>query len=166
MGLGRAVAILTVASHRHSGQRVLAKEITMYLDSRGMPARAVTYNFRRRDRRFVSSVPVTVQRFLRFGPFTTRAVTLNVSARGMSALVCGAPRAGETVVIALPVRNSTLEILATVRHSSDAKSGFEFYPLSSTAQQGIQDWIRELNRHEESLFLSLYEATAKFGADS
>ncbi|MFY9906205.1 MAG: PilZ domain-containing protein [Terriglobales bacterium] len=138
----------------------------MYLDSRGALARAVAYNFRRRERRYVSSVSVKVQRFLRFGPFTTRAVTLDVSVRGMSALVCGAPRAGETVVIGLPVRNSTLEILATVRHSSDAKSGFEFYPLSPVAQQGIQDWIRELNRHEESLFPSLYEAAAKFGSDS
>ena len=138
----------------------------MYLDSRGALARAVAYNFRRCERRYVSSVPVKVQRFLRFGPFMTRAVTLDVSVRGMSALVCGAPRTGETVVIALPVSNSMLEILATVRHSSDAKSGFEFYPLSAIAQQGIQDWIKELNRHEESLFPSLYEVTAKLDTDS
>jgi hypothetical protein len=84
----------------------------------------------------------------------------------MSAIVCGAPRQGETVVIALPVRNSTLELLATVRHSSDAKSGFEFYPLSPIAQQGIQEWIKELNRHEESLFPALYEVVSKLGNDS
>ncbi|HSZ60885.1 MAG TPA: PilZ domain-containing protein [Terriglobales bacterium] len=138
----------------------------MYLDSGGTIARAVPYNFRRRDRRFVSSIPVKVQRFLRFGPFMTRAITLDVSVRGMSAIVCGAPQKGETVVIALPVRNSTLELLATVRHSSDAKSGFEFYPLSSIAQQGIQEWIKELNRHEESLFPALYEVTGKIGSDS
>lgn len=138
----------------------------MYLDSRGSLARAVAYNFRRRERRYVSGIPVQVQRFLRFGPFTTRAVILDVSVRGMSALVCGAPRAGETVVIALPIRNSTLEILAAVRHSSDAKSGFEFYPLSPVAQERIHDWIKELKGHEESLFLSLHEVAAKFGIDS
>jgi len=44
----------------------------------------------------------------------------------MSALVCGAPRAGETVVITLSFRDAPIEMLATVRHSSDAKSGFEF----------------------------------------
>ncbi len=138
----------------------------MYLDSERTPARTVAYNLRRRERRFVSSVPVKVQRFLRLGPFTTRAITLDVSVRGMSAIVCGAPQWGETVVIALPIRNSTLELLATVRHSSDAKSGFEFYPLSTIAQQGIQEWIKEMNGHEESLFPALYEFTSKFGCDS
>ena len=43
-------------------------------------------------------------------------------------------------------------MLATVRHSSDARSGFEFYPLSPVAQQGIQDWLRELKKHERTLF--------------
>jgi hypothetical protein len=138
----------------------------MHLDSREKLARAAAYNFRRREKRYVSSIAVKVQRFLRFGPFMTRAVTLDVSVRGMSALVCGAPRAGETVVIALPIRSSMVEILATVRHSSDAKSGFEFYPLSPIAQLGIQDWIQELKRHEESLFPSLYEVAAKYGTDS
>jgi hypothetical protein len=138
----------------------------MHLESGGTLARAVAYNFRRRDRRFVSSVPVKVQRFLRFGPFMTRAIALDISVRGMSAIVCGAPQKGETVVIALPVCNSTLELLATVRHSSDAKSGFEFYPLSAIAQQGIQEWIKELNRHEESLFPALYDIAGKFGCDS
>jgi len=79
----------------------------------------------------------------------------------MSALVSGAPRAGETVVIALPVRDAMFEILATVRHRSDAKSRFEFYPLSSVAQQGIQDWVQEWKRHEESLFPPLDEVTSK-----
>lgn len=100
----------------------------MQLDSRGVLARAAAYNSRRREPRYISSVPVKVQRFLRFGPSMTRAVTLDISVRGMAALVCGAPRAGETVVIALPIHSSMVEILATVRHSSDARSGFEFYP--------------------------------------
>ena len=137
----------------------------MNLGSRGMWARPGPYNFDRRERRYVSSIPVRVQRFLRFGPFVTRGVTLDISERGMSALVCGAPRAGETVVIELPLPGSPVEALAMVRHSSDAKSGFEFYPLSPLAEQGIEDWIRELKQHEEALFPNLYTASVGFGCD-
>jgi hypothetical protein len=71
----------------------------------------------------------------------------------MSALVCGAPRVGETVMIALPLPDAPpVETLATVRHSTDASSGFEFYPLSPVAYLGIQDWIQELEKHEEARF--------------
>jgi hypothetical protein len=136
----------------------------MYVDSRGTLARSRTYNLRRGEPRYVSSVPVALQRFLRFGPFLTRGVSLDVSVRGMSALVCGAPRVGETVVISLPLLHNPVEMLATVRHSTDAKSGFEFYPLSPMAQQGIQAWIRELEKHEESLFPYPNLAAAKTGS--
>ena len=70
----------------------------------------------------------------------------------MSALVCGAPRVGETVVIALSLPDAPVEMLATVRHSSDARTGFEFYPLAPIAQHGIQHWIQELREREETLF--------------
>jgi c-di-GMP-binding flagellar brake protein YcgR len=137
----------------------------MHLDSRWTAARSGAYNVRRREPRYVSSIPVTLQRFLRFGPFITRGVTLDISMRGMSALVCGAPRVGETVVITLSLPDAKIEMLATVRHSSDARSGFEFYPLSTVAQQGIQDWIRELKKHEELLFPYPYASAAKAGSD-
>jgi len=137
----------------------------MYVDNRGARARSRDYNVRRQEPRYVSSVPVGLQRFLRFGPFVTRGVTLDISLRGMSALVCGAPRAGETVVITLSLRDAPIEMLATVRHSSDAKSGFEFYPLSTIAQQGIQAWIQELKKHEETLFPYPYAGAAKVGND-
>jgi hypothetical protein len=136
----------------------------MYVDSRGTLGRSRAYNLRRREPRYVSSVPVALQRFLRFGPFLTRGVSLDVSVRGMSALVCGAPRVGETVVISLPLLHTPVEMLATVRHSTDAKSGFEFYPLSPIAQQGIQAWIQELEKHEESLFPYPNVAAAKAGS--
>src|SRR5271157_2488489 len=116
----------------------------MYVDSLGTLARSREYNVRRREPRYVSTIPVALQRFLRFGPFLTRGMSLDISVRGMSALVCGAPRVGETVVISLSLPDAPVEMLATVRHSSDAKSGFEFYPLSPIAQQGIQAWIQEL----------------------
>src|SRR5580692_12179701 len=133
----------------------------MYPDHQGTLRHSRDYNVRRREPRYFCSIPVTLQRFLRFGPFATRGVSLDISMRGMSALVCGAPRVGETVVIKLPLRDVPVEMLATVHHSSDAKSGFEFYPLSPIALDGIQTWIQELRKHEESLFPNPY-AAAKF----
>ena len=108
----------------------------MYVDSRGALARSQTYDVRRRETRYVSSMTATLQRFLRFGPIITRGVTLDISMGGMSALVCGAPRVGETVVIGLSLPDANIEMLASVRHSSDARSGFEFYPLSLIARTG------------------------------
>jgi hypothetical protein len=136
----------------------------MYVDSRGMLARSRDYNVRRREPRYVSSIPITLQRFLRFGPFVARGVSLDISMRGMSALVCGAPQVGETVVIALALPDAPVEMLATVRHSSDARSGFEFYPLPPIAQQGILGWIQELRKHEETLFPYPYAGAANFGS--
>ncbi|HYW40805.1 MAG TPA: PilZ domain-containing protein [Terriglobales bacterium] len=136
----------------------------MYVDSRGTSARSRAYNVRRREPRYVSSTPVTLQRFLRFGPFVTRGMCLDISMRGMSALVCGAPRVGETVAIELPLSEAPVEMLATVRHSNDARSGFEFYPLSPIAQKGIQEWIQELQRHDEKLFPYSYASAAKAGS--
>ncbi len=124
----------------------------MYVDSRARPARSREYHVRRREQRYVVSVPVTLQRFLRYGPAITRGVTLDISLRGMAALVCGAPRVGETVIITLSLPDAPIEMLATVRHSSEARSGFEFFPLSGSAQQEIEDWIQKLREHEEKLF--------------
>jgi hypothetical protein len=101
----------------------------------------------------------------RFGPFITRGVSLDISTQGMSVLVCGAPRVGETVVIELPLRDALIDMLATVRHSTDSKSGFEFCPLSASAQDGIQRWLSELRQHEESLFPCSYFAGSRTGTD-
>jgi len=135
----------------------------MYVDSRGTPVGSRVYNVRRREPRYVSGIPVALERFLRFGPFVTRGMCLDISMRGMSALVCGAPRVGETVAIELLLSGVPVEMLATVRHSSDAKSGFEFYPLSAIAKQGIQDWIQELRKHEEKLFPYRYSSAPRAG---
>jgi|SRR5271154_716424 len=137
----------------------------MHLESRGTLAGSRVYHVRRREQRFVYSTPVSLQRFLRFGPFVTRGVCLDISMQGMSALVCGAPRVGETVVIGLPLREAAVEMLATVRHSNDAKSGFEFYPLSPVARDGIQNWLEELGKNEEMLFPSPFSHVPKFGCD-
>lgn len=137
----------------------------MYVDSLGIPARSREYHVRRREPRYVSSIPVTLQRFLRYGPVVTRGMSLDVSMRGMSALVCGAPRVGETVVIGLSLPDATVEMLATVRHSSDARTGFEFCPLPPIAKHGIQHWIQGLREHEEKLFPFPYEGAAEVGSD-
>jgi PilZ domain len=137
----------------------------MLVEDRGALTLLKPYRVRRREPRYVSSIAVTVQRFLRFGPFFTRGVSLDISTQGMSALVCGAPRVGETVVIELPLRDARIDMLATVRYSTDSKSGFEFYPLSASAQDGIHRWLSELRQHEESLFPCSYFAGSRTGTD-
>jgi hypothetical protein len=132
----------------------------MYVEGLGSLARSREYQVRRREPRYVSSIPVTLQRFLRFGPFVTRGMSLDISMRGMSALVCGAPRVGETVLIGLSLPDAPVEMLATVRHSSDARTGFEFCPLPAIAKHGIEHWIQELREHEEKLFPFAYAGVA------
>src|SRR5258707_12242572 len=100
----------------------------MYVDNGKALARSRDYNVRRQEPRYVSSVPVGLQRFLRFGPFVTRGVTLDSSLRGMSALVCGAPRAGETVVVVLSLQDAPTERLTPVLPRSEDSAGFEFNP--------------------------------------
>lgn len=134
-------------------------------DGAGTSARSGKIKIGRREPRYVDSVIFKLQRFLRFGPVSTPAVTLDISMCGMSALVCGAPRAGETVVIELLLQGLSVEILAAVRHSTNAKSGFEFYPLSPLAEKAVQRWIADLSRHEETEFSNLCSSAAKFGAD-
>jgi hypothetical protein len=124
----------------------------MYLNAMGVSARPREDDVRRREPRYLASMPVGLQRFLRFGPLLTRGITLDISMRGMSALVCGAPRVGETVALELALRGVPVEMLATVRHSARARSGFEFFPLTSMAENGIQDWIEELGKEEEKMF--------------
>lgn len=137
----------------------------MFVESRRTPLRSRAFEIRRREPRYVSSIPVMLQRYLRFGPVYTRGVSLDFSMRGMSALVCGAPQVGETVVIDLPLHRVRFELLATVRHSSNARTGFEFFPLSPLAEQGMMDWIQELGHHDETLFPYAYMVKDKARQD-
>ncbi len=108
------------------------------------------YRVDRRDHRCISSVPITVQRFLRFGPVVEPGLSLDISMGGMSGLICGAPRVGETVVIKLSLWGSPMEILATVSYSSDARSGFKFCSLPREAEERLRSWIVELEKQEHS----------------
>ncbi|MGB0116982.1 MAG: PilZ domain-containing protein [Terriglobales bacterium] len=141
------------------------KTSNIFVDGAGTLARSRKTKIGRREPRYVASVIFKLQRFLRFGPVNTQAVTLDISMCGMSALVCGAPRVRETVVIELLLQGHPVEILATVRHSTNAKSGFEFYPLSPLAEHGVQRWIADLSSHEETEFANLCASAAKFGTD-
>ena len=128
----------------------------MYVRSRERPLRPAAYSHRRQEARYITTIPVTVMRYLRFGPSVTEAMSLDISRSGMSALVCGAPRVGETVVIAPRSRRDAVEILASVRHSTDARTGFQFYPLSSTAEKTIEEWINELEQEEMAQLYGLW----------
>jgi hypothetical protein len=122
----------------------------MFLDTRGILAPSRAFIVRRREPRYVYSTLFTMQRFLRFGPVVTRGMSLDISLGGMSALVCGAPRVGETVLIELPLRGKSIEMLAAVRHSSDAKSGFEFFPClrlpAAELTAGYENWESAMTR--------------------
>jgi hypothetical protein len=135
----------------------------MFVKDQRVAGPSKVFNARRRDARYVSSVPVTLHRYLRFGPFITRGMCLDVSMKGMSALVCGAPRVGETVVIELPLGEICIEALATVRHNTNSNSGFEFYPLSPDDHAGLYHWICELRRDEELLFPRAYMGAFNVG---
>jgi len=129
----------------------------VYLKSRSMPfTLPAAHHVRRREPRYIATIPVTVMRYLRFGPSVTHGMSLDVSRSGMSVLVCGAPRVGETVVIALGSKTEPIEILATVRYSTDARSGFEFYPLSPLAEKTIDDWIKQLEQEDAMLLRSAW----------
>jgi len=81
----------------------------MYVKTRNLTGDAPA-GLRRREPRYVSSIAVGVTRYLRFGPAVARGMSLDVSRSGMSALVCGAPRVGETVVIAPRMKVESVEI--------------------------------------------------------
>ncbi len=122
----------------------------MYVKSPNVGLRTPAYGIRR-EARYAASIPVSVTRFLRFGPSVTRGMSLDVSRSGMSLLVCGAPLVGETVLITPQSKAKPFELLGAVRHSTEAKSGVEFYPLSAGTNEAIKDWIEELEREGELL---------------
>jgi hypothetical protein len=113
---------------------------------------------KRREARYVSSLPVAMQRYFLFGPFFSRGLSLDISIAGMPALLCGAPQIGEIVLIELMLPDNPIEMLATVRHSTASKPGFEFYLSSPAATRGIRGWIQELQKDEADLFPRRYSS--------
>jgi|SRR5579863_1925431 len=97
----------------------------------------------RRHRRYLLSLPVTLERFPASGPVLTRGRSLDISKGGMTALVCGPPQLGETVLVTLQLPDTPLQSFAIVRHSNSTGSGLEFVDLSLELDQWIEDYCAQ-----------------------
>jgi len=87
------------------------------------------YEFVRRYRRSLFTVPLTLRHLTGHGVRTSHGISLDISEAGIGALVQGSLRVGETVAIDLPLPERTLSTVAIVRHTSSVSSGFEFVGL-------------------------------------
>ena len=98
----------------------------MHLVTRSSSASAGPYSAERRYPRHFLSAPVTTWGLLNSGPPVTRGLTLEIGLGGFSAVLCGPPKRGERVSVRLNFLNVAFETAAIVRHSSAARTGFEF----------------------------------------
>jgi hypothetical protein len=98
----------------------------MHLVTRSSASTAAQYSAERRCPRHFLSAPVTTWGLLNAGPSVTRGLTLEISLGGLSAVLCGPPKRGERVSVRLNLLNVPFETRAIVRHSSPARTGFEF----------------------------------------
>lgn len=62
---------------------------------------------------------------------------------GTLTVMCGPPRVGETVTLNLQLLDGAFEALAIVRHSDDARSGFEFLNVAPDVQLRMESSIQE-----------------------
>src|SRR5215467_1426377 len=92
------------------------------------------FEVRRREPRYVTSIPITLRRFM-VKPIVTSGVTLDISRHGMSFLVPSMPHTGETVAITAQHGGASLELLAKVRHSGPSGSGVEFVAFSANTRE-------------------------------
>lgn len=95
----------------------------------------------RRHPRALFSVPITLHRLRAGGVRTSRGITLDISEGGIGALVQGDLIVGETVEIDLPLPGSALSLVAIVRHTANARSGFEFLGLKPEERVQITDIV-------------------------
>jgi hypothetical protein len=86
--------------------------------------------------RVLFSIPITLHHLGKDGIRKTRGISLDISEHGLGAIVPGDLQVGETVEIDLCLGERSLSAIAIVRHSSHARSGFEF--LGLTAEQRLQ----------------------------
>ncbi|HKW17092.1 MAG TPA: PilZ domain-containing protein [Terriglobales bacterium] len=100
------------------------------------------HNSERRHQRFFLSAPIIARRPLDSGLQVTRGITLEISLGGLSAVLCGPPPVGERVSVRLKLMNSAFEAPAIVRHSSAARTGFEFVNLSPGSRRRIENCIQ------------------------
>lgn len=119
----------------------------MQLESCETPTSKSQQSTERRHPRFFLSAPMVARRPLSAGSHVTRGITVDISLGGLSAVLCGPPRVGERVSLRMKLMNSTFEAPAIVRHSSSARTGFEFLSLPSDSQRRIERCIRRSLLH-------------------
>lgn len=96
----------------------------------------------RRYPRFFLSAPVTTRRSRSSRSSVIRGITLDISVGGLSAMLCGPPPVGQRVSVRLNLPDTPLEARAIVRHSTPARTGFEFVKLSRQSQRRIENCIQ------------------------
>ena len=114
----------------------------MHLETRSPAASAGQHSAERRYPRHFLSAPVTTWGLLNSGPQVTRGLTLEISLGGLSAVLCGPPKRGERVSVRLNLLNVAFETPAIVRHSSPARTGFEFLEPSPELLHSIENCIQ------------------------
>ena len=113
----------------------------MYLETRIPSQTAGQYSPERRYPRHYLSAPVTTWDLLNSGLQVTRGITLEISLGGLSAVLCGPPKRGERVSLRLNLLDVAFETPAIVRHSSPARTGFEFLEPSPEFLTNIEACI-------------------------
>ena len=114
----------------------------MQVEARRTAATAGQYSVARRYPRHFLSAPVITWRLLNSGPQTTRGLTLDISIAGLSAVLCGPPRVGERVSLRLNLLDTMFEAPTIVRHSSPARTGFEFLKVSAAFLRALETCVQ------------------------
>lgn len=114
----------------------------MQLETRSSAASAGQDRAERRYPRHFLSAPVCTWGLLNSGPSVTRGLTLEIGLGGLSAVLCGPPKRGERVSVRLNLLNVAFETSAIVRHSSAARTGFEFLDPSPEFLSSITNCIQ------------------------
>jgi hypothetical protein len=114
----------------------------MNLEIRSPAASAEQDRPERRYQRHFLSAPVSTWGLLNSGPQVTRGLTLEIGLGGLSAVLCGPPKRGERVSVRLNLLNIAFETPAIVRHSSPARTGFEFLEPSPEFLSSIENCIQ------------------------
>jgi hypothetical protein len=109
----------------------------MQLDSQPQPTRPTKSRVARQYPRYLFSIPVMLRRLRPGGFQTTRGMSLDISEGGISAIVQGSLRVGETVEINLRLSAGPLHTVAIVRHVTEIRSGFEFLGLTAEERHQI-----------------------------
>jgi hypothetical protein len=94
-----------------------------------------------RHPRMLFSVPVMLHRLVPGGVRFTHGISLDISESGLGALVENGLRAGETVSLEFDLPDCYVKTVAIVRHTSSARSGFEFIELTPGERQRIASLV-------------------------